>query len=51
MTTKFDPNIELNPNPILLMVGVLVIAAFAVVVLIVKTGDVKPDAAAAVAAP
>jgi hypothetical protein len=51
MAAKFDPNIELNPNPILLMVTLLVLAGFAVVYIIVSTGEAKPDAAAAVAAP
>lgn len=31
MSTKFDPNIELPPTPILVMVFVLVIAAVGVV--------------------
>lgn len=50
MSAKFDPNIELNPNPILAMVLALVIAGFAVVYVIVSTGDVKPEAAAPAAA-
>lgn len=51
MAAKFDPNIELNPNPILLMVVLLVLAGFTVVYGIIATGDAKPDAAAPVAAP
>jgi hypothetical protein len=50
MAAKFDPNIELDPNPILIWVAILVIAGFATVFMIVKTGDKKPDAAAAAAA-
>jgi hypothetical protein len=45
MATKFDPNIELNPNPILIMVVLLVFAGFAVVYTIIATGEAKPDAA------
>ena len=45
MSAKFDPNIELPPNPILVMVVVLVIAAFGTVALIVF-GDSKPQATA-----
>lgn len=48
---KFDPNIELNPNPILLMVAVLLFAGFGVVYMIVMTGDPKPEAPAAAATP
>lgn len=49
MAAKFDPNIELNPNPILLAAVILVIAGFATVFMIIKTGDKKPDAAAVTA--
>jgi hypothetical protein len=35
MSAKFDPNIELPPNPILIMALLLVIAAFGVVGFIV----------------
>lgn len=45
MSAKFDPNIELPSNPILIMVVVLVIAAFGTVGMIVF-GDSKPQAAA-----
>lgn len=45
MSDKFDPTIELPPNPILIMVVVLVIAAFGTVGMIVF-GDSKPQAAA-----
>ncbi|HLT38907.1 MAG TPA: hypothetical protein VK034_21635 [Enhygromyxa sp.] len=44
MSAKFDPNIELPSTPILVMVFVLVIAAFGTVGLIVF-GD-KPPATA-----
>ncbi|PRQ01148.1 hypothetical protein [Enhygromyxa salina] len=46
MSVKFDPTIELNPNPILAMVLLLVVAGFGIVYVIVSTGDVKPEAAA-----
>jgi hypothetical protein len=46
MAAKFDPNIELNPNPILWAVVLLVIAGFGTVYMIVMTGDKKPDASA-----
>jgi hypothetical protein len=51
MAAKFDPNIELNPNGLLIMVAVLVFAGFAVVYAIVATGEAKPDVVAPVAAP
>jgi hypothetical protein len=47
MSAKFDPNIELPPNPILTMVILLVLAAFGTVAMIILTGDAKPEAAAA----
>jgi hypothetical protein len=46
MSAKFDPNIELPPNPILIAVVLLVLAGFGVVGMIIHTGDTKPDAAA-----
>lgn len=46
MSAKFDPNIELPPNPILMMAAILVIAAFGTVAMIIMTGDAKPEAAA-----
>jgi hypothetical protein len=46
MAAKFDPNIELDPNPILIAVLILVFAGFGTVYMIIKTGDAKPDAAA-----
>lgn len=46
MSAKFDPNIELPPNPILIMVVVLVLAAVGTVAMIITTGDAKPAAAA-----
>ncbi|PRP90041.1 hypothetical protein ENSA5_68440 [Enhygromyxa salina] len=51
MAAKFDPNIELNPNPILLGVLVLVLAGFTTVFMIIKTGDTKPDTPAPTAQP
>jgi hypothetical protein len=51
MAAKFDPNIELNPNPILMWVVIMVFAGFGTVFFIVKTGDKKPEAGAATAAP
>jgi hypothetical protein len=51
MAAKFDPNIELNPNPILMWAVILVFAGFGTVYMIVKTGDKKPEAAAQAAAP
>ena len=51
MAAKFDPNIELDPNPILIAVVALVLAGFATVFMIVKMGDPKADAAAPAAAP
>lgn len=51
MAAKFDPNIELDPNPILVWITILVLAGFGVVFMIIKTGDQKPDAAAATATP
>lgn len=49
MAAKFDPNIELNPNPILWAVVILVVAGFATVAMIILTGDQKPDTGAATA--
>jgi hypothetical protein len=49
MAAKFDPNIELDPNPILIWAVILVIAGFGTVFMIVKTGDNKPAAAPAAA--
>lgn len=49
MAAKFDPNIELNPTPILWAVAFLVIAGFATVYVIITTGDTKPDTGAATA--
>lgn len=49
MAAKFDPNIELNPTPILWAVGVLVVAGFLTVFMIIKTGDNKPGGGAAAA--
>jgi hypothetical protein len=46
MAAKFDPNIELNPTPILWAVVLLVIAGFGTVYMIVTTGDKKPDTGA-----
>ena len=43
----YDPNVELNPNPILLAVVLLVLAGFGVVYMIVATGDAKPAATSA----
>lgn len=51
MAAKFDPNIELDPNPILTWVAILVLAGFGVVAMIIKTGDQKPEAPAATATP
>jgi hypothetical protein len=51
MAAKFDPNIELNPTPILWAVAILVAAGFLTVFVIIKTGDAKPGSAAATAAP
>jgi len=46
------PNIELNPNPILMWVAIFVLAAFGTVFMIIKTGDPKAaDAPAAAATP
>ena len=50
MAAKFDPNIELNPNPIVMWVLIMVFAGFGTVFFIVKTGDKKPEAAAPAAA-
>ncbi len=47
MSAKFDPNIELPPNPILVMAIVLVLAAFGTVAMIIVTGGAKQDAPAA----
>jgi len=41
-----DPNLDLPPTPILVMVVVLVLAAFGTVGMIIATGDAKPAAAA-----
>lgn len=49
MPAKFDPNIELNPNPVIAWVVIFVFAAFATVFMIIKTGDNKPDTGAAAA--
>lgn len=38
----YDPNVELNPNPLLAAVVILVLAGFGVVTMIVMTGDQKP---------
>lgn len=46
MAAKFDPTIELNPNPIIMWVVIFVIAGFATVFMIITTGDKKPDTAA-----
>lgn len=52
MAAEFDPNIELNPNPILMWVTIFVLAAFGTVFMIITTGDPRPaDAPAAAAAP
>jgi hypothetical protein len=50
MAAKFEPNIELNPNPILWAAVILVVAAFATVFLIIKTGDNKPGVAGSASA-
>lgn len=42
MSAKFDPNIELPPNPILIVIAILVLAAFGTVAMIIVTGDNKP---------
>ncbi len=47
MAAKFDPNIELNPNPLLIFITILVLAGFGVVVMIIMTGDPQTDEAAA----
>ena len=47
MAASFDPNTELNPNPILIWVTILVLAGFGTVAMIILTGDAKPAAAAA----
>ena len=49
MGAKYDPNLELNPTPIIGAVFVFVLLGFATVFMIVKMGDDKPDAAAAAA--
>jgi hypothetical protein len=49
MSAKFDPNIELPPNPILIFAAILVFAGIGTVAMIILTGDSKPDAPAAVA--
>jgi hypothetical protein len=46
MPAKFDPNLELNPNPVILSIVVFVILAFGTVFMIIKTGDNKTGAAA-----
>jgi hypothetical protein len=51
MAAKFDPNIELDPNPILIWVTILVLAGFGVVFMIIKTGDAGKEAPAAAATP
>lgn len=51
MAAKFDPNIELNPNPILMWVAILVLAGFGTVAMIILTGDKKPDTAVPAATP
>jgi hypothetical protein len=51
MAAQFDPNTELNPNPILWAVLILVLAGFGTVAMIILTGDKKPDAAATTATP
>ena len=50
MSAPYDPNLELNPNSLLMGVVIFVALGFATVFIIVKTGDPKP-AAAPVAAP
>lgn len=45
MSAKFDPTIELPPNPILIMVVVLVLAAFGTVGMILF-GDSQPQTTA-----
>jgi hypothetical protein len=49
MAAKFDPNIELNPNPVIMWILIFVIAAVGTVLMIIKTGDNKPGSAAATA--
>jgi hypothetical protein len=51
MAAKFDPNIELNPTPILWAVGILVVAGFLTVLMIITMSDKKPEPAAATATP
>lgn len=47
MSDKFDPNIELPPSPILVMVVVLVIAAFGTVGFILFGDSKTQDTASA----
>jgi hypothetical protein len=47
MSAKFDPNIELSPNPILIFAAILVFAGFGTVAMIILTGDSKPAPTAA----
>lgn len=47
MSDKFDPNIELPPSPILVMVVVLVIAAFGTVAFILFGDSKTQDTASA----
>ena len=46
MSAKFDPKLELNPNPVIMWIVIFVFAAFGTVFMIIKTGDKKPDAGA-----
>ena len=47
MGAPYDPNIELEPNKILMWVAILVLAGFGTVFMIVKLGDTQADAATA----
>ncbi len=49
MGAPYDPNLELNPNPLLAAMALFVALGFLTVFIIVTTGDQKPDAAAAAA--
>jgi hypothetical protein len=51
MAAKFDPNIELNPTPVLWAVAIMVVVGFLTVFMIIKTADNKSSAAAPTASP
>lgn len=46
---NFDPKTELNPNPILIGVALLVLAGIGTVGMIIHTGDPKAEPAPAAA--